>query len=309
MRLNRVVQHTAQHTRDVELDDRDVFTGCRRAHGVDLGGGIQHQQACRIDFGPAFGDPVLHRLAGAQWPAGSQFAVGGTAAEQVERSFADADPAHTVVDAARPQPLLGQREARARRSDAVSLWHAAGFVADFAVAGVAFARLAHHGQIADMVEAGRGGRDDDLAGALVRGGRWVGDGHDDSEGRAVCRRGEPLVAVDHIIRPVRDRRGIQPDRVGAGVFRLGHRKATAGRATRQGPQKLLLLGGAAVGDQQFHVAGVGRLAIEQIMPDGTAAQLLADFGKGAQRQAPPAERDRDLRCPQPRRLHRLPQRV
>ena len=74
---------------------------------------VQDHQAGGVDLGAALGDPGLHDL---RVPSGSPGAIsplGGAAAHELEGALADADPAHAVVDAARAEPLLREREAGA----------------------------------------------------------------------------------------------------------------------------------------------------------------------------------------------------
>jgi hypothetical protein len=142
------------------------------------------------------------------------------------------------------------------------------------------------GMLQHQLEAGRLQRHDDLAGAAVR--LWVvrvGDGHDDGEGGALRGGGEPFVAVDHIVGAVLDCGGAQPDRVGAGVFRLGHGEATADRAGGQGRSQRSCCSALPWPWSTSMLPMSGAAQLKAKVAQRRAAQLLADAGKGAQRQA------------------------
>src|SRR5690606_19592976 len=192
----------------------------------------QHHQPRGVDLGAALGDPVVDRLLVGQEGAGRDAAAHGVAAHHIQGALADNDPAHTVVDAPRPQPLLGDAKAFTLRPQQVGLRHAAPLEADLPVTGVVAAPFAHDRDVAHQpVTRGAGGHND-LAGAVMAVGVGVGDRHDDGKACAVRAGGEPLVPVDHVVVPVLDRARVHQYRVGPGVFRLGHGVATADVAAR-----------------------------------------------------------------------------
>ncbi len=83
------------------------------------------------------------------------------------------------------------------------------------------------------------------------------------------------MAVDHVVVAVANRAGLELSRIGAGSIRLGHREAGADFAVETFLQPLLfLIGGAELGED-FHVAGVGRHAVERARADWAAAHQLA----------------------------------
>ena len=116
-------------------------------------------------------------------------------------------------------------------------------VAHLAVRRPAAPAVAHRRDGPDDLDAGRVGRDDDLARAVMRVGVGVGDRHDDPEGGPLGARREPLVAVDDPLVAVAHRARPQRRRIGAGNLRLGHREERAhlARDERLEPALLLLL--------------------------------------------------------------------
>src|SRR5256885_544909 len=66
--------------------------------------------------------------------------------------------------------------------------------------------------------------------------------------------------------------GVHPERVGSGMFRLSHSKATAYFPTQQRFQISVLLLRCAVSNQDLHIAGVGGLAVEYIMAQQAASE-------------------------------------
>ena len=151
---------------------------------------------------------------------------------------------------AKPAPLAEQ----------VCGGHPTFFVADLAVTGPAV--VAHHGNRADQVEAGRFGWDADHRGARVGVGLGIGDDHRDrqlSTDRAGC---EPLVAVDHPLLPVAHRARLQEGWIRARHLWLGHRKAGANPALQQALQPGCSLLLAAMLGEDLHVAGIGCGAVE-----------------------------------------------
>jgi hypothetical protein len=110
--------------------------------------------------------------------------------------------------------------------------------------------------------------------------------------------GEPLAAVDHVVVAVAH--GGAGSWVGLlpGLCGLGHREAAADVAGEQRLQEAIVLLGGAVGVEDLHVAGVGGLAVEEIVAERGGAQDLADEAVVEQREAEAAEALRHLREPQ-----------
>ena len=133
----------------------------------------------------------------------------------------------------------------------------------------------------------------------------VGHRHHDRERRAVGRRREPLLAVDHVVVAVGDCGGGEQHRVRPGGLRFGHREAAADLAGHQRAQEPLTLLVGRVLVQDLDVARIGCLGAEhghaqRAAPDSLGEQPVVDH-----RQPEPAELDRMVRCPQPHLLHLL----
>src|SRR5207302_712652 len=94
-------------------------------------------------------------------------ALEGPLAEQVEGPAGLAQPAHAVVDAARPQPQLGDLEALARAADDAVPGNANVLVQDLRVPVAEALVLAGHGRdVAQPLDAGRVCRDHEHGSAL-----------------------------------------------------------------------------------------------------------------------------------------------
>src|SRR6266542_3303406 len=135
-RLDGAVEHALERAGDAELDERDLLARRLGALVVDLPGRVQHHEARRVDLGAALRDPLLHDLLGAERLARRQLAGDGVAAHDAEGALADPDPAHAVVDAPGPEPLLRDDEPGALLAEEVRGRDAAARVAHLAVARV-----------------------------------------------------------------------------------------------------------------------------------------------------------------------------
>ncbi len=236
-------------------------------------------------------------------------AVEGAPAQALQHALGQADQPHAVVDAPRPEALLGQGESVPLAADAMRHRDTAAVETHLAMGRVALAGVTHHPDVAHERVARRVRRDDDLAGAPVGRGRRVGDGHDDGERRPVSCRREPLVPGDDVVVAIALGACLEPGRVGAGALRFGHGKARADLASRQRGQPARLLAGSPVREQELHVTDVGRLAVEREVPDGGAPQLLADRRELDQRQPQPSHRRREVRRPETARARHVPRRL
>src|SRR5581483_6535140 len=79
---------------------------------------LQRRQAACLDLRRRLGDPVLDRLLLGQRPA-EGLALERVGAHELERALHLAEPAHDVMDAARTEPLLRDREAGADAAEGV----------------------------------------------------------------------------------------------------------------------------------------------------------------------------------------------
>ena len=89
------------------------------------------------------------------------------------------------------------------------------------------------------------------------------------------------------------------------MIRLGHGEAAPDFSPDQGHQPSFSLGLGAELAEQLHVPGVGGLAVEGVVPQGTTPQLLGDEGELQQAQPQAAQGPGELRRPEPARLDPL----
>ena len=90
-----------------------------RAAHVELPGGVEHQQPGLVDGDPGVGD-ALAVAAEVDQRLAERRALEAAPAGQLERQLGQPDQPHAVVDAARAEPALGDREALARPGDDVA---------------------------------------------------------------------------------------------------------------------------------------------------------------------------------------------
>jgi hypothetical protein len=111
-------------------------------------------------------------------------------------------------------------------------------------------------------------------------GLGVGLAHEDGDlaARVAGAGAPPFAAVDHIVVAVSHDFGLNVGGVGRSHFGLGHGEARANLAGQQRLEPAVLLLGRAVLRQHFHVARVGRRAIEHFGGHGRAAHDLAQRG-------------------------------
>jgi len=89
--------------------------------------------------------------------------------------------------------------------------------------------------------------------------------------------GPPLAAVEHDLVTLDDGRGLHVGGIRRRHLRLGHAEHGADLASQQRHQPLRLLRFAAIAPQHFHVAGVGRVAVEHGGCEQAATGLLGDM--------------------------------
>ena len=128
-------------------------------------------------------------------------------------------------------------------------------------------------EVTDHRHAGSVARDQHHRLLAVRGGRRVGLAHQDEDGAALAAgtRGPPLAAVDDVIAAVTLDPRADVGRVRARDVRLGHREGRPDSPVQQRGQPALLLLGGAEQVQHFHVAGVGRGAVDRLGSEFHAA--------------------------------------
>jgi len=148
---------------------------------VDDPRGLEHQQAELLELDGRVGDEALDELVLGQRLA-LRAARQRALAHHVEGPLALADHPHGVVHPAAAQPGLGDLEALARRPEHRVERHPDLVVADVGVGAlVQVIALVHGGHVADDLDPGRRGRDDEHRHPLVRPRIGVGHHHDDEE--------------------------------------------------------------------------------------------------------------------------------
>ncbi len=234
--------------------------------------------------------------------------MGGTGhrplAQHVEGPPGLSEPAHAVVDAPGPQPLLGQHETFALEADEILVGDPHLPVDDLGMAtepAVVLDRILHGGYVTDDVDPrGVGGNDDHRA-PLVGVDVGVGHRHHDEEVGHRAVGGEPLVAVDDPLVTVPHRAGGDHGGVGPRT-RLGHGEPAAEAAVEQGQQPPLPLLLAARGfdpdGQQLGVSRVGGVVAEGHRPVGGLAQDLVHQAQLDLAESTTAELGRKVRSPQ-----------
>ena len=126
--------------------------------------------------------------------------------------------------------------------------------------------IAEHGERAENGHAFGVERHEDLA--LLRMLRAVGIGlaHDDRDfaARIAGAGGPPFAAIDHVMVAVAQNRALDIGGVRGGDRGLRHQKRRTDFAVHQRLQPFILVRARAVTLEQFHIAGIGRGAIEHL---------------------------------------------
>ena len=256
----------------------DLGLGALDADGVELPGGVQHEQPGRVD-----GDAGAGEALAVATEVGDRLAEGDPGgrplAGQLERLLGQPDEPHAVVHPARPEATLGDLERAARAGEHGAARQAHPAQGDLAVTErlVVLAQRREHPLDGD---AGRLERHEDHRVLAVPVGRGVGEAHEDADlavGVAGAGR-PPLAAVEHDVVAVEGGGGLHVRGVGAGDPGLGHEERAAHPPVEQRLEPLLLLLGRAVAQQHLHVAGVGGVAVEDQGREGRPAGLLGDGG-------------------------------
>jgi hypothetical protein len=109
-------------------------------------------------------------------------------------------------------------------------------------------------------------------------GAWIGDTQEDAHLRVrVAEAGRPpLVARQHHLVAVEAGGRAEVRGVGGGDVGLGHQEHRADLAGEQRVEPAALLLGRPVLDQDLHVPGVGRVAVEDLGRQERAPHLLGD---------------------------------
>ncbi len=307
MQLHRPLQDVVQHLGQRHLAHRDVGAGGAVRLVVDDPRRLQHQQPELLQLEGRVGDEALHELV-----LGQQLALGAARqrplAHHVEGALALAHHPHGVVHAAAAEPGLGDLEALARRPQHRVERHPDLVVADVALGAlVQVVTLVHRRDVADDLNAGGLGRNDEHRHPLVRPGVGVGHRHHDEE-RRVARVGrEPLLALDHPLVTIKRRLADELLRIGARL-RFGHGEGGHDVALEQRLEvpRLLLL--RPVQREDLGVAGVGGGGAEYRRRPARAAEDLVHQRQLELSVALAAKLGPEVAGPQALLLHLLPQR-
>ena len=180
-----------------------------------------------------------------------------------------------MMDAARTEAALRDLEAAAFAEQHVVGRHAHIVQDDFRVAMRRVVET-ENGEHAHDLDALGVDRHEDLRLLLVALGGRVGLAHHDRDlaARIADARRPPFAAVNDIFVAVARDRGFDVGGVRRGDAGLGHQEGGADLAGHQRLQPLVLLLLRAVAVEHFHVAGVGRGAVEHFGRPGDLAHLL-----------------------------------
>jgi hypothetical protein len=294
-----------RHARRGDLDHRDLELGDLVADLVHHVGGLEAQQARHLDVDARLGDALLpHRL------LADALAEGHARLQALDhllqRHLGRADGAHAVVDAARPEAPLGDLEAAALAEQHVAGRHA--HVLEHHL-GVAVRRVveAEHRQHAHDLHARRVERHQDLRLLRMTGRLGVGLAHDDGDlaARVADAGRPPLAAVDDVV--------VAVARIEVSML-VASDEATAGSVIRKAERISPFISGfsqrafcsSCRNVQHFHVAGVGRRAVEDLDAEADAAHLLGadrvfEVGQAGAVYGPPVRHrlQRQEQVPQP----------
>ena len=287
--LNRPVDDLTRHVGRDDLDHRDFRTRCFVADRIHHVGRLEREQAGLLDQAACFADALAgHALRRDRFA--ERDSREGAPAHQRKGALRQTDQTHAMVDAARTEASLRDFETASLAKEDAACGHAHVVEHDLhvTVRGVV---VTEHGQRAHARDAfGIGGNEDHRLLGVLRGVR-VGLAHDDVEGAArVARpRRPPFAAADDVIVAVAPDAALHVGGVARCDIRLRHQKRRTNLAAQQRfePLSLLLDGGVAL--QRLHVAGVGRIAVEDFRGPGHLSHDLAQrrvFDVGQPRTVP-----------------------
>ena len=264
MHLDCPIDDLESHGGRGNLDHGDLLLGGAVAHRVHHIGGIQHQPAGLIDQNPRFGDALeRHPLLRDALAEGD--ALLGALAQQLQRPFGQADQTHAMVDAPRPEPPLCNLKAASFTQQKILHRHAHVDEIDLRMA-MRRVIVAEHMQLTQPPHAGRvhGHENHGLLAVQPRFGVGLAHEYQDLAARIAGAGSPPFAAVDHVVSTVAHDRGLDVRGIARCDVGLGHRKGRANAALQQRHQPTLLLLRRRIAGQYFHVAGIGRRAIERL---------------------------------------------
>ena len=240
--LDRAVDDVAGGPRGDDLDRGDLGAGGLRADGVDLVRRREHEQARLVDLHARLGDRGPDEALVGERPA-ERLARARAVHHEVQRALGHPDRAHAVVDPARAEPRLGDREAAALLADEVRGRHA--HVVELELDVAVLVGAAEHRMLRTTVTPGASIGTRDRVLPVARPVRVRAAEHDRDLAALVGGAGdEPLARSMTYSSPSRADR-VRMFVASGGDVRLGHREAGADLALEQRHEPaLLLLGGA-----------------------------------------------------------------
>jgi len=274
MNLDGLVDDSLQHVRRDHLDRGDLGHRVSHAHRIDLPRGVQGEQAGLVDRHARIGD-AFEVAAQLQDRLAERDACHAAGDHQFQRVFRRADRTHAVVDAAWPEAALRDRETLAGTDQQVLFRHADTVEHDLAMP-VRRIETAVSGQHPLDAHAGRVHRHQHHAVAGMRLGIRMRQTHEDRElaVRVTNAGGPPLAAIQHQLIAILADGRLHVGGVAGGHVRLGHAEHRADFAVEQRLQPTCFLRLAAEVMQHFHVAGVRRVAVEDLRGEFVAAHQL-----------------------------------
>ena len=233
VRLDGAVDDLLDDLGGGDLDRLDLGVRAAVADGVHQPRGLEHQQPQLLDRDPRLGDPLAdHAL------PGQRLAEGDPAldplAHQLDRPLGQPDRAHAVVDPARAEPGLRDREAGPSSPIRLLAGTRTSSKRQLGVAAVLVVVVPEDRHRPDDREPGGVAGDQDHGLLAVPVGVRVGLAHHDEDlALGVHRPGDPpLAAVEDVLVAVADDRGLDVGGVGGGDVGLGHRERRADAARR-----------------------------------------------------------------------------
>src|SRR5882757_6414466 len=275
-RLNGVVDDLERHVGRRYLDHGDLELRRFVADLVHHVGGLQAQQPVHLDIGTGFGDALLPDRIFDDLPA-ERGARRQPLHHLLERLFGLADGAHAVMDAAGAETALRDLKAPALAEQDVADGNTDVFKKHLRVAMRRIVETEHRQHLLDRDALGIA-RHQDLRLLLMTRRAGIGLAHHDQNltARVADAGRPPFAAVDHVMIAVALDAGFDIGGIRRRHRGLGHQEGGTDLAVHQRAKPLLLVLLGAVPHQHFHVAGIGRRAIEHFRGPADMAHLLGE---------------------------------
>src|SRR5262249_42594115 len=244
--LDGPVDCVVQHRGPDDFDYTDFYS--RGIALVELMGGVERQQAARLNLSGSVENHILDRLL-LRERRSERHAIIGAVTHKVERPLCLAQPAHAMEDAAWAKPLLGDHEPVSSAAQQVFGGHANVVIYDLAMAAP---HTEHWCLSHDLVARSAGGHDYH-AECLVRGGVWLGANHHGCVGSAVRPGRKPFAAINYPVITVKRCGSLELRRVRASDIGLGHGEARKNVPIHQRPQVKLAPPGRRVQIEHYRI--------------------------------------------------------